>query len=206
MTRFRCGSVIGHWMLLLALSNAFAATGSSLPKLHRVQDFVGRVSGQKFGTNVIAQDGTSVHFDEDSPTLDALTESCLPNQWCSLSGWARPDGTLVLLETAKSVTSGGTSTPSVAPPPTPAGNALHPSFDCARAATAVEFLICSSPDLAALDVELAKLYRAARANGATTSGQQAEWVKRCNTCGSEKCVREAYQERIAALRPSGSDK
>jgi uncharacterized protein len=39
-----------------------------------------------------------------------------------------------------------------------------PSFDCAKASGRVEALICSDPELAALDVELARPYRAVSAN------------------------------------------
>jgi uncharacterized protein YecT (DUF1311 family) len=86
-----------------------------------------------------------------------------------------------------------------------------PSFDCAKAAGQVEKLICSDPGLAALDVELARLYGAVSAQ---TTGRklkalrayQRGWIKGRNDCwkavavGVRACVEASYRDRIQELR------
>lgn len=103
------------------------------------------------------------------------------------------------------------------PPPPPvavpaaetAAPKVGPAFDCSRAATPVETLICSDPELARLDVELDRTYRVAREK---LQGQQRQklvseenaWIKgRAGCAGTPDmrgCVRTAYEERLAVLR------
>jgi uncharacterized protein YecT (DUF1311 family) len=86
-----------------------------------------------------------------------------------------------------------------------------PSFDCSKASSQVEELLCSDPELAALDVELARLYKAVSAQ---TTGQklktlrtyQRGWIKGRNDCwkavgaGARACVEASYRDRIRELR------
>jgi uncharacterized protein YecT (DUF1311 family) len=87
-----------------------------------------------------------------------------------------------------------------------------PSFDCSKASGQVEELICSDPELAALDIELARLYRAVAGQ---TSGQKLQalrtyqrgWIKGRNACWKavevsvRACVEASYQDRIRQLTP-----
>jgi len=84
----------------------------------------------------------------------------------------------------------------------------QPSFDCAKASNAVERAICADPNLAALDVEMAALYAAARsaAQGSAAeklvAGQRA-WMKRRSRCGGNgACLAAQIATRIAELRQS----
>lgn len=79
---------------------------------------------------------------------------------------------------------------------------LLASFDCTKAATAVEKLICASPRLAALDAELAETYAAARKRGGEAlRGEQRTWLKETrDACEDDGCLEAAYLLRIAALR------
>jgi uncharacterized protein len=86
-----------------------------------------------------------------------------------------------------------------------------PSFDCLKASGQVEKLICSDPELAGLDTELACLYRAVSAKAA---GQELEklrayqrgWIKGRNECWKaigasvRECVEASYRGRIKELR------
>ena len=59
----------------------------------------------------------------------------------------------------------------------------QPSFDCAKASNAVERAICTDPNLAALDVEMATLYSAARGAAQGSAAEklvaaQRAWMKR----------------------------
>lgn len=94
---------------------------------------------------------------------------------------------------------------------TPAGTetAHAASFDCRRAATAVERTVCSMPELVMLDSKLADAYRAAldaargKGNEAQLREQQRDWLVSRNACitadDSRQCLKDAYQTRIAFL-------
>jgi uncharacterized protein YecT (DUF1311 family) len=80
-----------------------------------------------------------------------------------------------------------------------------PSFDCRKASTQVENMICDSPRLAALDSELADAYRTAlrdspwaSANRRIRSAQTA-WIARRNQCQSSRCLSQTYHDRIGEL-------
>lgn len=87
--------------------------------------------------------------------------------------------------------------------PAAANPSWAPSFDCEKASTGQERLICSDPDLAAADVALAQAYQAAR-NASTDkkwlSEQQSTWRKTVrDACSDVQCMLIAYQQRIAEL-------
>lgn len=78
-----------------------------------------------------------------------------------------------------------------------------PSFDCSRAQSGVEQMICSDRELARADVELNRLYKAAL-KSAQNKEQLAEvqnaWREQeRDSCGDIACVNQAYQARIAQL-------
>jgi len=81
-----------------------------------------------------------------------------------------------------------------------AGEAARPSFDCARAASPIELLICR-PDggrLRALDRAVAGLYREA---GPGAGASQSAWLRERDRCPADDvwCVEQSYQRRKAAL-------
>jgi uncharacterized protein len=78
------------------------------------------------------------------------------------------------------------------------------SFDCAKAATSVEKLICGSSELSTLDEHLGRYYSAARpALGPAASclvQNQRDWLRRSrNVCKDAGCLRQAYLGRLAEL-------
>lgn len=80
---------------------------------------------------------------------------------------------------------------------------LPASFDCRKAATSVEKVICGDPQISDLDGQLAKLYAAALRTGASQDAvrtAQRAWIKLRNGCADSSCVKAAYEERIAELR------
>ena len=84
-------------------------------------------------------------------------------------------------------------------------SSAQPSFDCAKASNAVERAICADPNLAALDVEMAAVYSAARAavEGAAAEklvAAQRAWMKRRGRCGGDAaCLAAQISKRIAEL-------
>jgi uncharacterized protein YecT (DUF1311 family) len=83
---------------------------------------------------------------------------------------------------------------------------LAASFDCSRASTGVERLICTNAELSQLDDVLAEAYRNARVRSPNTTQlarEQKQWLTRRNACGDNvDCIRTAYEARIKGLGPA----
>mgnify|MGYP002625337296 CR=1 FL=1 len=94
--------------------------------------------------------------------------------------------------------------------------AASPSFDCAKAESSAEKLVCSDEQLAALDRETARLYGLA-VKGPQVSGErknhlkayQRGWIKGRDECwkapDKRACVRDSYAIRIYELRQGYAD-
>lgn len=94
----------------------------------------------------------------------------------------------------------------------------EPSFDCAAADGSVEAMICTDPQLAALDRQLDAVYRASVAaiealdapgdSLAELRTFQRGWIKGRNDCwkadDQQACVAAAYEQRIATLQTEWS--
>ncbi len=74
----------------------------------------------------------------------------------------------------------------------------EPSFDCAKAGTRVEIMICRDPALAASDRDVAILYAKARNRGGV-AGSQAHWLTDRDRCENRFCVAAAYEKRAEEL-------
>jgi uncharacterized protein YecT (DUF1311 family) len=89
--------------------------------------------------------------------------------------------------------------------------AAGPSFDCAKATTAVEKAICASGDLSALDLQIAEEYNTALSAGHTSvADQRTWWAQRDKVCAPENtvgCLRQVLLDRHAFLteRPRVSE-
>ena len=85
-----------------------------------------------------------------------------------------------------------------------AQQALGASFDCQRASTRVEVLICSDPVLSMLDDQLGASYKAADPGRAlpTLRAEQRAWLAQRSSCSDAACLGDMYRRRIAALSAS----
>lgn len=74
------------------------------------------------------------------------------------------------------------------------------SFDCKKAGTKVEKMICADKQLSRLDEELADYYSADDA-GVTDATRQAQraWAAKRNACTTAACVETQYHLRISVL-------
>jgi hypothetical protein len=81
-----------------------------------------------------------------------------------------------------------------------AAAASAPSFDCAKATTAVEKMICADPELAAADRAMAKLYAAAPRSDPMT-GQKSFLADR-SECSDRACLLQVYEDRLGTLFPA----
>lgn len=79
------------------------------------------------------------------------------------------------------------------------------SFDCTKAGTDQEKMICSDSTLSSLDGKLAKTYKSALLETANTQvgeiqASQKEWLRDVrNICTSKPCLVQAYEKRILQL-------
>jgi uncharacterized protein YecT (DUF1311 family) len=79
-----------------------------------------------------------------------------------------------------------------------------PSFNCQNASTRIEKMICSSDELAELDVQLSVAYKNAQlvnSDKELLKKQQDNWRKNNrDACSTEPCVKSAYRSRTAELK------
>ena len=76
------------------------------------------------------------------------------------------------------------------------------SFDCAKAGTKVEKMICASAQASQLDGEMALTYRytlQTLADPDTVKKEQRQWLKGRNKCQDESCLIEKYRQRIGVM-------
>lgn len=82
---------------------------------------------------------------------------------------------------------------------------IQASFDCAKAASSIEHLICSTPETADADKRLAIAYSAAREKASDQAGLksgQREWLtKERNVCADTACLLRVTESRIQKLSP-----
>jgi uncharacterized protein len=82
------------------------------------------------------------------------------------------------------------------------GRSRAASFDCAQAVSAVERLICSTPELSALDGEVADHYATQLAlthDASAVRESQRRWLRMRNACKDAHCLMRAHQDRAADL-------
>lgn len=83
-----------------------------------------------------------------------------------------------------------------------ASTAQAASFDCAKAGTKIEHIICGNSEISKLDEELAQSYKAAlqdQSKAESTKQMQKQWMKARNGCADAACVQDAYLNRIGQL-------
>lgn len=84
-----------------------------------------------------------------------------------------------------------------------AATAQAASFDCGKAGTKVEKLICADAELSKLDEELNAAYKSALQNkkqADTIKQAQKQWMKERNGCSDSDCVKRAYETQLSSLK------
>ena len=90
------------------------------------------------------------------------------------------------------------------PTPVPPTSPIAPSFDCAKATWKSERIVCSSPQLAVLDLSMSNAYRDAVARTPSRATEfrisQNRWLRKDReSCGDIPCLQRIYQVRIREL-------
>ncbi|RJG05947.1 hypothetical protein D3870_07875 [Noviherbaspirillum cavernae] len=130
---------------------------------------------------------------------------------------ATATGSQMLINEYKSMADGKVLAAGSAPVSAAASAGSGPSFDCAKAATAVEKRVCGDTSLAALDRAVANAYakgmspKSEWADSDKTSerANQRAWIAERNACAKQKdvkdCATSAYQRRLAVLQIRNGD-
>lgn len=84
------------------------------------------------------------------------------------------------------------------------------SFDCAKAATTDEKLICLDSNLSALDEELSRTYKVAigeivEDKKKTLKSEQIAWIKERRKCTTGQCIESLIKDRILHLQNIGAN-
>ena len=82
------------------------------------------------------------------------------------------------------------------------------TFDCDKASTFAEKVVCSDSRLSAMDDDLGRLYKAALAGSANSEilkTDQKAWLASRDRCQDSHCIMKAYADRIGALKGSSAD-
>ncbi len=78
------------------------------------------------------------------------------------------------------------------------------SFDCSKAATPIEHMICDTAEISDLDSELAEALKGAissSADATTLRAEQRAWMRGTrNVCSTPACLVDSYSTRIEALK------
>lgn len=81
-------------------------------------------------------------------------------------------------------------------------SAIAASFDCVKAQTHVEKMICADAELSKLDREMAATFAEARKTknkGEVVKQEQMQWLKARNDCNDVGCLKTEYRNRISNL-------
>ncbi|MBU2050844.1 MAG: DUF1311 domain-containing protein [Gammaproteobacteria bacterium] len=99
-----------------------------------------------------------------------------------------------------------TSAPAASAPAAPDSPTLQtPSFDCTKAQSQAETLVCGDARLAALDRQLAALYKRVQTSPdeLDIAAEQRGWIKGRDACSRavdpHRCLVESYQTRLVEL-------
>lgn len=86
--------------------------------------------------------------------------------------------------------------------PAPDQHPITPSYDCAKAGTKVELMICHNAELAKADAEMAPLYAAALESAEDKrafKNESMEWLRQRDLCQDENCLAILYRSRKEQL-------
>jgi uncharacterized protein len=110
-------------------------------------------------------------------------------------------GDMTSNDPAASASPAAMQVPATMVPPSTAS--LAPSFDCSKARSDAEHLICSDPELASADLALASIFVRAKAAAVDQTGfkerVRQQWNYREQNCHDRECLLRWYEDQKSAL-------
>jgi uncharacterized protein YecT (DUF1311 family) len=82
---------------------------------------------------------------------------------------------------------------------------ISPSFDCSKATTSAERMICGNEELSQLDTKLSKIYKSFYLLTKEIKEDQRVWIKQRDKCQDSACIQKLYQQRVEELSASLSN-
>jgi uncharacterized protein YecT (DUF1311 family) len=73
------------------------------------------------------------------------------------------------------------------------------SFDCAKASSPTEKMICQNPSISKLDDRLSAAYKEAKKTNPSIVEEQRAWLKKTRECKDEQCLEGLYVTRVQEL-------
>ncbi|APR37239.1 DUF4236 domain-containing protein [Paraburkholderia sp. SOS3] len=134
----------------------------------------------------------TVDYSSGKAVVKSVTWKDLPLESTPLADWIQSNNNAPM------------SAAPVSTAPVSAPATQQTSFDCSKARSDAEHLVCNDPELAADDVELASIY--AKAKAAATDQiafkvrTRAEWNYREQTCHDRECLVRWYADQKTALQ------
>ena len=84
------------------------------------------------------------------------------------------------------------------------GNSIAASFDCSKATTKVETMVCANPELSRLDESLSRAYQVVQNRyGKAAVLDQRQWLLLRDGCSTKSCLKSLYEDRIKELESPG---
>ena len=83
-----------------------------------------------------------------------------------------------------------------------AGNVYGAGFDCTKASTTVEHLVCNDAELSKMDDALVSAYTriiSQASDREAVKTAQKEWLKRRDACKDAACLKKVYTSRLTVL-------
>lgn len=167
-------------------------------KLYASETIVGRVDGQKFGTNIICENDQVYTIDGDSPAENILFKSCQVDQKCKLEVEFDSKKNITKIIKAEVVLDDDAKSKLKVED--------KKSADCSLSKTTVESLLCKNENLNKLDSEMNSLYKNKVSNLNSKEKKefktnQKKWIKSVrNICKNEQCLEQVYIKRLQELK------
>lgn len=150
----------------------------------------------------------SVSRDSDGYIIRVLVKDFfMPNNGDMLSGFANQHVYYPSLTACKGLNDIGEKSSAPQPQEANQTNNITPSFDCNKAKSYSEILVCSNTELSYKDNLIAALYRNFLVGDSKIENQnhqikqsQIFWIKSRNKCNNQNCVGDTYNSRISELK------
>lgn len=176
---------------------ASATTGNEAPVVANGQATPTGMADSTIAASSSPATGTQP-VNESADTAETMRASAAPSSQAASSTQEA-----ALEATTANGADAGSSVKTLVTAPAMVPSGIHASFDCNKASSRIEKLICSSPDAADADSRLAAAYSAARTKSsdpAVLKADQRNWMKsERDACSDAACLLSVTEARIQKL-------